>query len=70
VNYAKAVWEAFPDMTLELINVSEMVSGQVAHRWLLLRHKHYTTTANSKFWADPFIHFARQRGDPLQYITK
>ena len=25
---------------------------------------------NSKFWADPFIHFTRQRGDPLQYTTK
>jgi predicted ester cyclase len=35
VNYAKAVWEAFPDMTVELISVSEMGSGQVAHQWLL-----------------------------------
>jgi predicted ester cyclase len=35
VKYAKAVWEAFPDMTLELISVSEIGSGQVAHQWLL-----------------------------------
>jgi predicted ester cyclase len=35
VNYAKAVWEAFPDMTVELTSVSEIGSGQVAHRWLL-----------------------------------
>jgi hypothetical protein len=34
------------------------------------KKRSYTTTANSKFWADPFIHFTRQRGDPLQYTTK
>ena len=35
VNHAKAVWEAFPDMTVGLIGVSEIGSGQIAHQWLL-----------------------------------
>jgi predicted ester cyclase len=34
-NYAKAVWAAFPDMTLELVSVREIGPGQVAHEWLL-----------------------------------
>jgi steroid delta-isomerase-like uncharacterized protein len=34
-NYAKAVWAAFPDMTLELVSVREMGPGQVAHEWVL-----------------------------------
>jgi uncharacterized protein (TIGR02246 family) len=33
-NYAKAVWAAFPDMTVELVSVREMGPGQVAHEWV------------------------------------
>ena len=33
--YAKGVWAAFPDMTLELVSVRETGPGQVAHQWLL-----------------------------------
>jgi steroid delta-isomerase-like uncharacterized protein len=32
-NWAKAVWAAYPDMTLELISVREIAPGQVAHEW-------------------------------------
>jgi steroid delta-isomerase-like uncharacterized protein len=35
VNYAKAVWAAFPDATFELVRVREIAPGQVAHEWLV-----------------------------------
>jgi steroid delta-isomerase-like uncharacterized protein len=34
-NYAKTVWATFPDVTLELISVSQTGPGQVAYQWLL-----------------------------------
>jgi len=32
-NYARAVWAAYPDFTIELVSAREIAPGQVAHEW-------------------------------------
>jgi hypothetical protein len=34
-NYVKGVWAAFPDFSIELLNVGEIEPGLVADHWLL-----------------------------------
>ena len=43
-NYAKAVWAAYPDASVELITAADAGAGLVAVQWVMPWHQHRPVT--------------------------
>jgi steroid delta-isomerase-like uncharacterized protein len=59
-NYAKAVWEAYPDASIELITIADTGRGLVAAQWVLRG-----TTPTGRTITLPGASFAQVKGDKI-----